>query len=340
MRAPGEYVNWRFIATMLRVADILDFDGKRTPVILFEHLGIREKVSIKEWKKHNSIRAWDIRPGTIAFSAKCPDPIIEKCVRDFIQIIETELFSARSILNYMHDPLCEDMRKRYSIEFPPNVDVRNVGPEEGLDGPIYKYVDLRFQLDAEGIISLVMGINLYGNRLLFLRELLQNAVDTCRYRQALHKATSNASKYIPKISVEIYKEKNKWFLAVEDNGMGMDENIVREYFTKIAKSYYRSGKFFQERAESGIDFQPISAFGIGVMSVFMVTDQLIVETRKLKNNLYDLDSPIHIEIDGPIGLFWFRNSERKEPGTRLALCLKEAWSEPQISDNQLRNFPI
>ncbi len=134
MRAPGEYVNWRFIATMLRVADILDFDGKRTPVILFEHLGIREKVSIKEWKKHNSIRAWDIRPGTIAFSAKCPDPIIEKCVRDFIQIIETELFSARSILNYMHDPLCEDMRKRYSIEFPPNVDVRNVGPEEGLDG--------------------------------------------------------------------------------------------------------------------------------------------------------------------------------------------------------------
>ena len=322
VRAPGEYVNWRFIAILLRLADILDLDGKRTPAVLFEHLGIRDKVSLMEWKKHRSIRAWDIRPGRIAFSARCPDPVIEKCVRDFIQIIERELSFTRGILGSMHDPACSDMQERYYLELPPSVDIRDVGPEEGPHGPIYKYVDLGFHLDEESIISLVMGMNLYGNRLLFLRELLQNAVDTCRHRQALHKAIPNAPKYVPEITVELYEENGKWFLAVEDNGMGMDEEIVRQNFARIGKSYYRSGRFFQERAETHLDFQPISIFGIGVLSVFMVTDNLRVETRKIKN-LYDLDLPIDIEIHGPTGLFWFRKSERKKQGTRLVLSLKD-----------------
>lgn len=331
VRAPGEYVNWRFIAVLLRLADILDFDGKRTPAILFEHLGIRDKVSLTEWKKHRSIRAWDIRPGRIAFSARCPDPIIEKCVRDFVQVIERELSFTRGILGNMHDSACLDMRKRYYMELPPNVDLRDVGPEEGSDGPIYKYVDLGFHLDEESIISLVMGMNLYGNRLLFLRELLQNAVDTCRHKQALHKAIPNIPEYVPKITVELYEESGKWFLAVEDNGMGMDEEIVNKYFARIGKSYYRSGRFLQERAESHLNFQPISTFGIGVLSAFMVTDHLKVETKKQKT-LYDLDLPIDIEIHGPTGLFWFHKSERKKPGTRLVLTLKE---EPSF----LRNKP-
>ena len=323
VHAPGGYVNWRFIAVLLRLADILDFDGKRTPAVLFEHLGIRDKVSLREWKKHRSIRAWDIVPGRIAFSARCPDPVIEKSVRDFVQIIERELSVARGILGSMHDPACSDMQKRYYLELPPSIDIRDVGPEEGPEGSIYKYVDLGFHLDEKSIISLVMGMNLYGNRLLFLRELLQNAVDTSRHRQALHKAIPNLPKYVPEITVELYEENDKWFLAVEDNGMGMDEEIVSEHFARIGKSYYSSGRFLQERAETGIDFQPISVFGIGILSVFMVTDQLRVQTRKLKNNLYDLDSPMDIEINGPTGLFWFRESERKEPGTRLVLSLKE-----------------
>lgn len=323
VRAPGEYVNWRFISVLLRLVDILDFDGKRTPAVLFEHLGIRDKVSLREWKKHRSIRAWDIRPGRIAFSARCPDPVIEKIVRDFVQIIERELSFARGILGSMHDPACSDMQKRYYLKLPPSIDIRDVGPEEGAKGPIYKYVDLGFHLDEKSIISLVMGMNLYGNRLLFLRELLQNAVDTSRHRQALHKAIPNGPRYVPEITIELYEENDKWFLAVEDNGMGMDEEIVSEHFARIGKSYYSSGRFLQERAETGIDFQPISVFGIGILSVFMVTDQLRVQTRKLKNNLYDLDSPMDIEINGPTGLFWFRESERKEPGTRLVLSLKE-----------------
>src|SRR6185369_11187535 len=73
VRAGGEYCNWRFVACVLRLADILDFDPKRTPAVLFEHLGIRDSVSVREWKKHRTITAWDIQPTRIAFAAQCSD---------------------------------------------------------------------------------------------------------------------------------------------------------------------------------------------------------------------------------------------------------------------------
>jgi hypothetical protein len=44
--------NLPLIAVILRLADILDFDAKRTPKILFSHLYVRHPISISEWNKH------------------------------------------------------------------------------------------------------------------------------------------------------------------------------------------------------------------------------------------------------------------------------------------------
>jgi hypothetical protein len=71
VRAGGERCNWRFVAILLRLADVLDFDAERTPRVLFEHLGVRDAVSLREWGKHLAVNAWDIGPGRIAFSARC-----------------------------------------------------------------------------------------------------------------------------------------------------------------------------------------------------------------------------------------------------------------------------
>ncbi|HEY7770877.1 HD domain-containing protein, partial [Longimicrobium sp.] len=80
----GEYANFRFIAILLRVADILDFDAERTPQVLFQQLGVRDSVSISEWRKHSAISGWDVRPEYLAYTAQCPDPVIEKSIRDFL----------------------------------------------------------------------------------------------------------------------------------------------------------------------------------------------------------------------------------------------------------------
>src|SRR5690606_6945176 len=79
------------IAVVLRLADILDFDAKRTPSILYSHLYVRNPISIKEWNKHRAIDAWEINPELIQFSAKCAHPAIEASIHEFCDIIDQEL---------------------------------------------------------------------------------------------------------------------------------------------------------------------------------------------------------------------------------------------------------
>jgi hypothetical protein len=61
------YLCLPFVATMLRLADIIDFDPNRTPSVLFSHLAVKNPVSLIEWKKHQSINAWTISAKKLVF---------------------------------------------------------------------------------------------------------------------------------------------------------------------------------------------------------------------------------------------------------------------------------
>ncbi len=56
----------------------------------------------------------------------------------------------------------------------------------------------------------------------------------------------------------------------------MDEYIIRNYLAVAGKSYYRSSDFQKE----SLNLDPISKFGIGVLSCFMTSDYLEIETFK------------------------------------------------------------
>jgi hypothetical protein len=320
VRSPGEYANWRFVAVLLRLADALDFGRTRAPSVLFEQLGVRDAVSVAEWQKLKSVNAWEIRPERIALSARCPDPVVEKGLRDYVRKVEAELRAARGVLGSMQSLDAPGLSTRYDLQLPESIDITNVGPLEGPAGPLYRYLDLGFKLDDESIMSLVMGVSLYGDEVLFLRELLQNAVDTCRLRQSLCAAAGSVG-YEPCVDVALTKEDDRWFLTVEDNGMGMDETIVACHLARVGRSYYRSSQFLQERARAGIAFEPVSMFGIGILSVFMVADLMQIETRSLSVDLITPGVPLEIEVSGPNKLFWFKPSRRKSFGTSIRLRL-------------------
>lgn len=318
VRAGGERCNWRFIAVVLRLADILDFDPKRTPDTLFRHLGIRTPVSVAEWKKHQRIKAWAIGPGEIVFRADCEDPVIQETILDFIRLIDAELKSARSTLGGMHHPQAPNLVERYHLDLPAEVDASQVGPVVGPDGPIYTYLPVRFRLDHEAVVNILMGVALYGERHLFLRELLQNAVDACRHRLA-----AGHPGYRPEVLVRLVtSEDGSTLLFVEDNGMGMSQNIVEQYFARIGRSYYRSPDFAQEHLPNAA-FRPISQFGIGVLSAFMAGDHIQVETLRAEPGA----EPLWIEIANQGSLFWFKRSHRPQAGTSLSIRLTRPTSE-------------
>ena len=312
VRMGGERCNWRFIAVLLRLADVLDFDPKRAPRTLFVHLGVRNNVSIIEWMKHRAIRGWDIGPGIIEFSARCQDPVIEEAIRNFIDVINDELRSSRQILSGLH--ASQNAIRRYTLQLPAEVATLQIGPDTDSNGkPLYEYYPLRFRLDPAAIMEILMGVSLYGESYFFLRELLQNAADACRHRRA-----AESSDYKAEITVRITEESGQYILDVEDNGMGMTHIILDRYFAKVGRSYYQSSDFATD--VGGQAFRPISRFGIGVLSVFMVGDRLQVDTLSARGKN---ESAWFVEIADEGALFWLRESQISEPGTRIRLHLTE-----------------
>lgn len=176
----NEYVCMPFLGVMIRLADLLDFDAKRTPSILFSHLTVRNPVSLKEWQKHRAITAWIIKPEKIAYTASCSHPAIEKSINVFCDLIDKELSDCSSVLSRISD----DFRGEcdfYKIQLPAKVDRRKIQPEIDIKtgDPRYLYRDTSFELSKEQIIDLLMGTKLYSDTKSALRELIQNSIDAC-----------------------------------------------------------------------------------------------------------------------------------------------------------------
>ncbi len=173
----GIYANLQLVAVILRLADILDFDAKRTPQILFSHLFIRNPISIKEWNKHRAIEAWSISEKSIQFHAKCKHPAIEASIHDFCDIIDSELSACNNIISSIND-FDRNQGKKNSICIPFKVDRSKIETKKNISGePLYRYQKAQFNLSKNQVIDLLMGTKLYGNPEVALRELLQNSID-------------------------------------------------------------------------------------------------------------------------------------------------------------------
>jgi molecular chaperone HtpG len=132
-------------------------------------------------------------------------------------------------------------------------------------------VDHRFQINLRGVIDL-LSHHLYSSPGVYVRELLQNATDAIRARQLLeprHEGT---------IRVELIEKQDGGppTLLFSDDGVGLTEEEIHRFLATIGESSKR-----EALAERRNDF--IGQFGIGLLSCFMVCDELLVVTRSVKD---------------------------------------------------------
>lgn len=332
----NEYLNSIFISIVLRLADILDFDAERTPNVLFNHLDIQNPISLREWSKHRSILAWNINEKNIMYAAECEHPAIEKSIKEFCEYIEEEIYFCKIKLRDMHDGKRNNLNALYNLPLPYKVDTTEVKARVDYDGnPIYIYKDLSFSLNQEEITKLLMGTSLYGNSSVAIRELLQNAIDACKIRSACAKTWGEIG-YKPIIKINVYENDGEKYLEIIDNGIGMDENVIQNYFSNLGKSFYKSEEFFKLNSEIKSSYKPISNFGIGFLSTLMISNQVKVQTTKISGR-YDLSEPINLTIDNLSGLFYFDKSKRKEVGTKIQLKIKKENQLP-LKNEKLKNY--
>lgn len=298
----GHYVNIQYLTIILRLADILDLDPERTPRVLHEFVNPKNNASIQEWRKHRSLIGWDITPNYVVVEAECNFPEVERTLRLFLQWIELERRESIELLKGYTDSISQ----KYILLLNKPITADRVTS----DGS-YIYNEVKFELDYQKMINLLMGERLYRNPITALRELLQNAIDAIKARQYLY--NSRLENFIPSVSITYRGNK----LIIEDNGIGMDDKVFTDYFLQVGKSYYSTGRF--KEADLGIT----SEFGIGVLSVFMIADSMVIESLSELEDRLNPPLPIYYEIPTAHGYCVKRHSNRINVGTSVELLLKE-----------------
>ena len=175
----------------------------------------------------------------------------------------------------------------------------------------YQPMDLKFNVDSSAALQLFMGNRLYADKRVFLRELIQNAVDACSMRKL------NSSSYSPEITITFNPDIS--IVTIQDNGIGMDLHWIEKYFLSIGISFYQSDQIKGINQDASIDIGFISQFGIGFLSSFLVTDKIIIKTRK------KLSPGLMITVTSLRDYFDVRPLDDDHPvGTEVVLHLKKS----------------
>jgi predicted RNase H-like HicB family nuclease len=298
------------LAALLRIADELDLTFERAPLINYEHLPPRDPISKEEWEKQLSISGVAVVEdrSIIKSSAKCKNPNIHRSLKILETKINNELDDLPNHL-YQYRDFRKDLPRKFFID---------------IEAEDYTPHDFKFSLQERQIVNLLMGDKLYKRKEESLRELLKNSVDGCRLRRELLK--KHVLSYNPEIVFELSPEKDR--IIVTDNGIGMDEDVIERYFTKIGESFYNSPEFL----EQGLNFAPVSELGIGILSCFMVANKVVVETKT------DDSDPLLIEIDDVSDYFFVREGSRKDTGTSVTLFLKGDIGEKIDLEKEIRYY--
>jgi Histidine kinase-, DNA gyrase B-, and HSP90-like ATPase len=145
-----------------------------------------------------------------------------------------------------------------------------------------RFERLGVRLNKKNVIDLIASNAVWRSHGgVAIRELVQNAVEACRYR-AHH--SSQADKYIPKVSVIFNRTENT--IVVSDNGCGMSERTILNNFLTVGSSRAK------ESAYSGTDYAPIARFGVGFWSVFTVAESAQIQTAAFEDHRGKPDSAI------------------------------------------------
>lgn len=175
-----------------------------------------------------------------------------------------------------------------------------------------------FEAYTPTLMPLLAGGHLYPTNLVFIRELLQNSVDSLIVRQHMDKTDFEKDIHIKIFLAEAGDQIVS--MVISDHGMGMGRVEIERYLTSIGRSFYTANDFKKLR----IEYKPISSFGIGFLSCFLVSDSIFIRTRKLGRD----DESCELLIPNIEGCFFVEKSDKIfDIGTEMNLEFNRIDSE-------------
>lgn len=272
--------NERYVAMLLRLGDVIHFSTDRTSRTLYAEHTPMNPVSDSHWqvKLDNLEYRIEQRAGktTISYFAGFKKPQLYYFLQDYLNWVDDELKYYAAFVQDM-EQLQHSDAVRYRIGLPTRVDrsgVKSLGftPDD----------KLKFRLEQKKVIQLLMGLRLYSDEFMCLRELYQNALDACRCMQA--KSIKDGLNGEFPIEFGIAGDDGGEYLYCHDSGTGMTKDVILNYLLQVGNSYYNSSDFRRQNAIWGDSVAPVSEFGIGLLSCYMIGTRIEVITRHYSDN--------------------------------------------------------
>lgn len=176
---------------------------------------------------------------------------------------------------------------------------------------------LGFQTEVKQLLNLMIH-SLYGNKEIFLRELISNAsdaIDKLRFEgladDALYEGDSE-------LRIQVACDESQRTVTITDNGIGMTRSEVIDNIGTIAKSGTR--QFLDSLSgDQAKDAHLIGQFGVGFYSAFIVADKVSLTTRRAG---LGAEHAVRWGSSGA-GEYTLETVERSARGTEVVLHLKK-----------------
>ncbi|MFF7637078.1 caspase family protein [Kitasatospora sp. NPDC008050] len=321
--AVEQHVRDQLLVALLSVAHRLAIEPAMLPDVVVEHLGISYAVELPELHRTLETARWDPRGRTRVLNAACHHPSVSLALHEHVAALD-------GLLSAIDVQAGGEAQLAPLQDLPAHATADQVHAAPDPAGkPVYEPMVLRFRLADHRIQELLMGEQLYGDPALAIREVYQNALDACRYREArtelLTIRTGHSAHWSGRITFTQGEEDGRAYIECTDNGIGMGERELRELFSQAGMRFADLPEYLEEQADwqaEGIQVYPNSRFGIGVLSYFMIADDITVTTCRLDRDGHP-GQRLQVDIAGPGSLFYIRDLGRGyDAGTTVRLYLR------------------
>lgn len=285
----------RLIALLVRLTDLFDVGADRTPYAMRRFVGPSNPQSVVEWAKHEALdpAGCQLLPNgdrKIYLGGTCYEPDLWPSLLNLRTFCEDQLRQATGLLSE-EKPAANEIRIHPVLDW--RVEARGFDP-----------TPVRFEFDRAATFRLLAQEIYSAEPHIFLRELLQNAIDA--NRQLIARWHQRDPRLEPKpedLPIHFHVERRangRIIVRCRDFGIGMNRHMATDYLARVGSSYYQSEEF----ARDEVQMDAISRFGIGLLSVFMVADGFDIKTRRpcefggdetpLQITIPDLERHFHI----------------------------------------------
>lgn len=300
----GDNFHPRFVAAMLRLGDLLDLDNDRFPLWFVRKAAKKQslipQLSLLHYYKHEAVSHLLISPQKIEIRADC-----EKSKGGY------ETADLISQWTGWLQKECLDLRLAWEDIAPDNFGMPPGEPYINIfvDKKVYHSANkkMQMQMSQERVMRLLEGTNIYQDKYVGIREVIQNAIDASLIKlwvditQNVHlkyglsknsaKSGLQLTDFLQEnrhtifadydILVEVIKdlENNQILIIVKDKGIGIALDDIK-YIADIGSSKENNIRLRKLMENMPDWIKPSGIFGIGLQSVFQLTDCIKFYTRQ------------------------------------------------------------